>query len=117
LGIGSVKHVDRIAAGALFLLAIAECWLVPRDYTGRIWVFGTGLALLFTAMLNLLRIRNGYAVRGLRLFCVSASIVTTVFVGSLMASIGQARVWANPQLILLFGLLVVQTGFSFGKNA
>jgi hypothetical protein len=111
-----VRYVDRVSAGALFLLALVECWYVPRDYTGRIWIFGTGLALLFTAMLNLLRIRNGYSVRGLRLFCIVANVVMTVFVAALVASIGQAKTLANPQVMLMFGLLAVETGFSFGKN-
>ena len=112
-----MRHADRVCAGALFLLAIVECWLVPRDYTGRIWIFGTGLALLFVAMLNLLRIRNGYSVRGLRMFCIAANVVMTVFVAALMASIGEAKTLGNPQVIVIFGLLALETGFSFRKNA
>lgn len=112
-----MRHVDRVCAGALFLLAIVECWLVPRDYTGRIWIFGTGLALLFVAMLNLLRIRNGYSVRGLRMFCISANVVMTVFVAALMASIGGTKTVGNPQVIVIVGLLALETGFSFAKNA
>ena len=81
-----MKRLDRTCAGVLFLLAIVECWLVPRDYTGRIWIFGTGLALLFTAMLNLLRVRNGYGVRGLKLYCIGANVMMLVFVsGSYIA--------------------------------
>jgi hypothetical protein len=106
-----------LCAGALFLLAIVECWLVPRDYTGRIWIFGTGLAVLFTAMLNLLRIRNGYSVRGLRMFCIGANVVMTVFVAALMASIGGAKTLANPQVVMMSGLLALETGFSLRKNA
>jgi hypothetical protein len=100
----------------LFILALLECWLVPRDYTGRIWIFGTGLALLFTAMLNLLRIRNGYSVRGLRMFCISANVAMTVFVAALVASIGEARTLANPQVLLMLLLLITETIFSFRKN-
>jgi len=111
-----VRHVDRVCAGAFFLLAIVECWLVPRDYTGRIWIFGTGLALLFVAMLNLLRIRNGYSVRGLKMFCVGANVVMTVFVAALMASIGGEKTLSNPQVVVIFGLLLVETGFSFGNT-
>lgn len=111
-----MRHLDRVFAGALFLLAIVECWLVPRDYTGRIWIFGTGLALLFVAMLNLLRIRNGYSVRGLKMFCVGANVVMTVFVAALMASIGGEKTLSNPQVVVIFGLLLVETGFSFGNT-
>lgn len=112
-----MKFLDRACAGVLFLLAIVECWLVPRNYTGRIWIFGTGLALLFTAMLNLLRLRNGYGVRGLRLFCIGANVMMSVFVIALIASIGGPKTMANPQLLLLQGVLVAETIFSLAKNS
>jgi hypothetical protein len=111
-----MKRLDRACAGVLFLLAIVECWLLPRDYTGRIWIFGTGLAILFTAMLNLLRLRNGYAVRGLKLYCIGANVMMLVFVIALIASIGWARTEANPQVLLVLGLLGAETTFSLAKN-
>jgi len=112
----AMKLLDRACAGALFLLAVVECWLVPRDYTGRIWIFGTGLALLFTAMLNLLRLRNGYGVQGLRLFCIGANVIMTVFVMALILSIGWPRTLANPQVLLILVLLGGETPFSLAKN-
>jgi hypothetical protein len=108
---------DRLCAGTLFLLAIVECLLVPRTYTGRIWIFGTDLALLFTAMLNLLRIRNNYIMQGLKMFCITANVTMLVFAVALMASIGQARTLANPQILLVAGLLAIELTFSLGKNA
>jgi hypothetical protein len=113
----ALRRIDRVCAGGLFLLAVVECWLVPREYTGRIWIFGTGLALLFTAMLNLLRIRNGYSVSGLRMFCVAANVAMTVFVAGLAISIGKANTLANPQLLVILGLLAIESAFSFGRNA
>jgi hypothetical protein len=92
-----LRFVDRICAGSLFLLAIVNCLLVPRTYTGRIWIFGAGLALLFTAMLNVLRIRNVRGVKGLRLFCVTANVTALVFAIALMASIGKSRTLQHPQ--------------------
>jgi hypothetical protein len=112
-----MKLIDRLCAGTLFLLAIVECLLVPKTYTGRIWILGTDLALLFTAMLNVLRIRNGYAVQGLKMFCVAANVTMLVFVVALMASIGQVVTLRNPQLLLVAGLLGIETAFSMGKNA
>jgi len=109
--------VDRTCAGAIFLLAIADCLLVPRTYTGRIWILGTGLALLFTAMLNVLRIRNGHEVRGLKLFCITANVTMLVFAIALMASIGKSRTLQHPQIPLVTALLLAQTAFSLRKNA
>jgi len=112
-----MRLLDRLCAGTLFVFALAECLLVPRAYTGRIWIFGTGLALLFAAMLNLLRIRNGYAMQGLKIFCITANVTMLVFFLALMASIGQARTLANPQVPLVAGLLLGEMAFSLGKNA
>jgi hypothetical protein len=111
-----MKLLDRLCAGTLFLLAIVECLLVPKTYTGRIWIFGTYLALLFTAMLNVLRIRSTYAVHGLRMFCVASNVTMLVFFAALMTSIGKETTMRNPQLLLVTGLLLFETVFSLGKN-
>jgi hypothetical protein len=112
-----VNLFDRLCAGALFVLAIMECLLVPRTYTGRIWIFGTALAMLFTAMFNVLRIRNGRGVRGLKLLCITANVTMLVFAIALMASIGESRTLQNPQVPLVAALLLAETAFSLGKNA
>ena len=112
-----MKLVDRLCAGILFVLAIVDCLLVPRTYTGRIWIFGTGLALLFTAMLNVLRIRNGHGVRGLKLFCLTANVTMLAFTIALMASIGQARTLQHPQIPLVGALLLAETAFSLRRNS
>jgi len=111
-----MKLFDRLCAGVLFILAIADCLLVPKNYTGRIWIFGTCLALLFTAMLNVLRIRNGRAVKGLKLFCLTANVTMLVLVIALVASIGKARTLQHPQVLLAGALLLAETAFSLGKN-
>jgi hypothetical protein len=111
-----MRLFDRLCAGTLFILAIMDCLLVPRDYTGRIWIFGTGLALLFTAMLNALRLRNGSGVKGLRLFCITANVTMLVFAIALMASIGKARTLQHPQIPLVGALLLAETAFSLEKN-
>ena len=112
-----MTFVDRLCAGTIFILAIVDCLLVPRTYTGRIWIFGTGLALLFTAILNVLRVRNDSLVRGLELFCVTANVAMLLFVVALMASIGKSRMLANPQVPLVGALLLVETVFSLRKKA
>jgi hypothetical protein len=111
-----VKLFDRFCAGVLFILAIADCLLVPKNYTGRIWIFGTCLALLFTAMLDVLRIRNGRGVKGLKLFCITANVTMLVLVIALIASIGKARTLQHPQILLAGALLLAETAFSLGKN-
>ena len=46
--------------------------LIPKAYTGRVWMYGTDLALLFAAMLNLLRIQNA-SMRGVKMFSITAN--------------------------------------------
>ena len=111
-----MKLFDRVCAGVLFILAIVDGLLVPKNYTGRIWIFGTCLALLFAAMLNALRIRNGRAVKGLKLFCIAANVTMLVLVIALVASIGKMRTLQHPQIPLIGALLLAQTAFSLGKN-
>ena len=69
-----MKLFDLLCAGKLFLLAVAASLFIPTAYAGRIWIYGTDLALLFAAMLNLLRLQNGYVMRGLKMFCVTSNI-------------------------------------------
>lgn len=107
-----MKLLDRLCAGALFLVAIVECWRVPPRYPGRIWIFGSGLALLFTAMFNLLRIRIGNRVPGLRLFCVSANAMTLAWLAALIASIGVTPALSNPQVPLIACLTFCEAVFS-----
>jgi hypothetical protein len=110
-----MKLIDRLCAAILFVLAIVDSLLVPRTYTGRIWIFGTILALLFTCMLNVLRIRNGSEVRGLKLSCITANVTMLVLAVALMASIGKARTQQHPQVPLVTALLLAETMFSLGK--
>src|ERR1700684_3876274 len=111
-----MKLLDRPCAGTLCTLSVVDCLLVPRTYTGRIWILGTALALLFTAMLNLLRIRNRYAVRGLKMSCIAANVLMLTFVLALMLSIGKARTLHNPQILIIATLITIETMFSLGKN-
>jgi hypothetical protein len=111
-----VKLFDRLCAGILFILAIVDCLLVPKNYTGRIWIFGTCLALLFTSMLNALRIRNGRGVKGLKLFCITANVTMLVLVIALIASIGKERTPKHLQIPLIGALLLAETAFSLGKS-
>jgi hypothetical protein len=111
-----MKIFDRFCATSLFVLAIVDGLLVPKTYTGRIWIFGTCMALLFTAMLNVLRIRNGYAIRGLKMFCITANITMLVFAIAMIASIGKSRTLQHPQVPLVGAVILVETAFSLEKN-
>jgi len=111
-----MNRFDRLCAGLVFLLGVAHCLTAGQASRARLWYFSAGLAVLFAAMLNLLRVRNGYAVRGLRVFCIIANVTLTVFVTALVASMGWPRTLQNPMLPALVVLLTIETAFSLGKN-
>jgi hypothetical protein len=72
--------------------------------------------LLFAAMLNVLRLRNGNGVRGLKLFCITANVTMLVFAIALMASIGKSRTLQHPQVPLVGALLLAETAFSLRRS-
>jgi hypothetical protein len=110
-----MKLIDQLCAAILFVTAIVNSLLVPRTYTGRIWIFGTILALLFTCMLNVLRIRNSREVRSLKLSCLTANVTMLVLAIALIASIGKARTLQHPQVPFAAALLLAETVFSLGN--
>jgi hypothetical protein len=110
-----MKLFDQLCVTALLAISIVDGLLVPRTYTGRIWIFGTMLALLFTCLLNILRIRNGRDVRGLKLSCITANVTMLVFAVALMASIGTTRTLQRPQVPLVTALLLAETALSLRK--
>jgi hypothetical protein len=111
-----MKILDTLCAWVLFVVALLDCLTVPRTYTGRIWIFGTGLALLFTAMLNLLRIRNDAVVVYLRPFCFTANIAMLTFALGLIASIGKARTLQHFQIPFVATLVFAESAFSLYEN-
>jgi len=68
-------------------------------------------------MLNLLRIRNGRGVKGLRLFCITANVTMLVFAIALIASIGKSRTLQHPQIPLVGALLLAETAPSVRRNS
>jgi hypothetical protein len=109
------QFFDLLCAGALFLLAIAGSMLIPKSYTGRVWMYGTDLALLFAAMLNLLRIQNA-SMRGVKIFSITANFALSALFISLMVSIGLSRTISNAQVPGVTALLLVETAFSVRRS-
>src|SRR5260370_32361251 len=64
----------------------------------------------------LLRIQNGYAVLGLKLFCITNNVTMLAFFLALMASIGLSRTLSNAQIPLVAGLLLLETAFSLKEK-
>ena len=107
--------LDLLCAGVLFLLAVAGSLLIPKNYTGRVWIYGTDLALLFAAMLNLLRIQNA-SMRGVKMFSIAANFALSALLVSLMVSMGLSRILLHPEIPAVTALLLIETAFSVRRN-
>jgi hypothetical protein len=110
------RFFDLLCAGALFLFSVAASMLIPKTYTDRIWIYGTDLALLFTAMLNLLRIQNA-SIRGVKIFSITANFAMSAFFVALMVSIGLSQTLSNAQIPAVTGVLLLEAAFSVRKSA
>lgn len=107
--------VDLLFAGTLFLLPVAGSMLIPKTYVGRVWMYGTNLALLFAAMLNLLRIQNP-SMRGVKMFSITANFALSALFISLMVSIGLSRTLSNAEVPGITALLLIETAFSVRRT-
>jgi len=107
--------LDLLCAGVLFLLAVAGSMLIPKTYAGRIWIYGTDLALLFAAMLNLLRIQNA-SMRGVKIFSITANFALSALLVALMVSMGPSRILSNAEIPGVTGLLLIETAFSVRRS-
>lgn len=99
-----MKRLDRVFAWILFLLGIIHCALTPFIYGHltllAVWFFGTGTAMIVTALLNFVRIRQGSNLPLLRGIYIAANF--------LMFAVAVAAAWdvrstllSNPQVPIL----------------
>jgi hypothetical protein len=63
-----MKYVDYACAWTVFVIGVVGMTAIEIRHPPQA-VLDTPLLWIFVAMFNLLRLRNGYSVRGLRVFC------------------------------------------------
>ncbi len=84
-----MKYLDEACAWLIFLAGVAHL-LLTEIFHARGSVLDTGLLYIFVAMFNLLRIRNGYSVKLLKVFCLGANV------SALMFEIGRWNMFGRP---------------------
>jgi hypothetical protein len=96
-----MKVFDWICALVVFALGVVHCALTPVIYRGfsqsALWFFGTGLALVFAGMLNVLRLK-GPAAPLLRAFCIAANASLVLLAVLFALKVNLAH---NPQGVVL----------------
>lgn len=111
-----MKYLDEICAWLIFLEGVRHIVLTEL-FHARGAVLDTGLLLIFLAMFNLLRIRNGSEIKLLRVFCLGANVSELMF--EIVRSSMIYRL-SNPSDAILNGVLalfiLVETVFSMIAN-
>lgn len=107
-----MRALDYVFAGLIFSLGIVHCIVTFIQYKAltlsAVWFFGTGLALLFLGMLNLLRLRHG-GIALLRPFVLSANLLTLALAVAVAYQMSLPR---NPQAVVLLLALAGESWFS-----
>src|SRR5258708_11725316 len=105
-----MKYLDHLCAWAILLTALVSVVVIafwhPRGTT-----LEAPLLWILVAMMNFLRLRNGYSgVRGLRTFCIAANLIAFaleilrfgLFGGWILESGGLRYVFLVPNVWLLY---------------
>jgi hypothetical protein len=104
-----MKYVDRICAWLIFLAGIIH--IVATDLMHLRGSLDTALVWIFVALLNLLRILNGYTVRGLKVFCLGANV------SALVLEVVRWKMFADPSSLVLIVLFFLEILFSIFTKA
>jgi hypothetical protein len=102
-----LSTVHKISSVLLVALGVVHTALTPVFY-GRfshnaMWFAGSGLAMIFAGLLNIMLSRDVGRDRLVRLFCYAANLLTVVF-GFLILTLDR-----EPQVIFGFVLIVLMT--------
>jgi phosphoglycerol transferase MdoB-like AlkP superfamily enzyme len=99
-----LRYLDEVCAWLIFLAGLLQ--IVLTDFLHTRGILDTSLVWIFAAMLNLIRIGNGYSVRRLKAFCIGANLSAFVL---------EAVRWKMYEGILSFAFLVligIESAFS-----
>ena len=72
-----MRYVDQACAWMILLAGVAHILITELAHIPGA-VLDPGVMWIFLAMLNLLRIRNGYRVQGLKTCCIGANVATLI---------------------------------------
>ena len=111
-----MRVFDWICAVVAFALGVVHCALTPAIYRAfslsALWFFGTGLALIFVGMLNVLRL-TGPDAPLLRVFCIAANASVLLLAVLFALKVNLAH---NPQGVVLLVSLGGELLFSLVRR-
>lgn len=111
-----MERMDRIVASVIFGIGVLHCgvtFVIVETAGGEVsfWFFSGGLAMIYAATLNLLRVRYAGVAPGLRRACLAVNLSLLSFILAYAASKGM-RIFRNPGAVLLVASVLAATAFS-----
>lgn len=109
--------LDRGTSWAILAIGVTHCLLTPilfRELTPRaVWFFSGGLAIVYQALFNLLRLRHG-RVAGIRRLSIGANLAGLGFAALMVAATG-GGLWREPTSVVFLALLTAAAAFSMAR--
>ena len=105
-----MKYIDNICAWLIFVAGIVH--IVLTDLFHLRGSLDTALVWIFAAMLNLLRIRNGYSIMvRLKIFCSAANISV------LILEAVRWKLFEGYSSLAIFPLFLIETIFTLSTKS
>jgi uncharacterized membrane protein YbaN (DUF454 family) len=110
-----MKILDWICAVIVLALGVVHCVFTPFAYhsfsLAALWFLGTGLALIFGGMLNVLRLHGGGSLTRTFSVIANACMLAVALLFALKVSLAH-----NPQGIVLLVVLAGELLFSLSRR-
>ncbi len=94
-----------VASGCLHMAT--TFWLSSVTPAGKVWFFGSGMAIALAGVLNLLNRRYGLAAAGLRAACIVTNLLFAVFAGVAGVLTGAGSMERLIMMALLVSVLIL----------
>jgi len=114
-----MERLDRSNGWLLFAIGILHCSvtfvIAAAPTETAFWFFSGGLALVYCAALNLLRVRYGAIAPGVRRACAAVNLSLLAFVVAYLAAQGLGA-FRNPGTGVLTASALAATAFSLFRK-
>jgi len=114
-----MERLDRLTGWLMFAVGVLHCsvtFIIAASPTETaFWFFSGGLALIYCAALNLLRVRYAAMAPGLRRVCAGVNVSMLVFIAAFLAAQG-FRAFRNPAAVVLAASALAATAFSLFRR-
>ena len=114
-----MERFDRLTGWLLFAVGLLHCsvtFIIAAAPTeSAFWFFSGGLALIYCAALNLLRVRYAAEAPGVRRVCTAVNISLLVFILAYLATQGLDAL-RNPGAVVLTASAFAATAFSLFRR-